>query len=86
MCSIPASVTPVSVWCSAVTPWCSADGASASLVSVWCSADTASVTPVSVWCVADVDSHSSVARCVPVSLLVIPNVYMHIKLMSPTLN
>ena len=65
MCSIPASVTPV---------------------SVWCCADAASVTPVSVWCVADVDSHSSVARCVPVSLLVIPNVHMHITLMSPTLN
>ena len=64
MCSIPASVTPVSVWCSAVTPWCSADAVS--------------VTPVSVWCVADVDSHSSVARCVPLSLLAIPNAYMHI--------
>ena len=61
MCSIPASVTPVSVWCS----------------------DDA--VSVSVWCVADVDSHSSVARCVSVSLLVIPNVYMNITLMSPTL-
>ena len=76
-------MTPVSVWCSAVTPWCSA-------VTPWCSADAVSVTPVSVWCVADVDSHSSVAQCVPLSLLAIPNAYMHIcishKLMSPTLN